>query len=302
MFGSALCELAATDKRITAITAAMTGGTGLESFAGRFPSRFLDVGIAEGNAAAIAAGMAKQGLLPVFAVYSSFLQRSFDMLIHDVALQRLHVVFCVDRAGLVGSDGETHHGIFDVGYLSEVPGMSILCPSNFAELKDMLHKALYEIEGPVAVRYPRGGEGAFREATAGDAFCLRKGEDITLVGYGTMINELIRAADLLAEDGISAEIIKINRIGDDSFGLTMDSLRRTGRLLTAEEVCAVGSLGRRILATAGQTGVCLRAARAVNLKEGLIAHGDRAHLLRDYGLDGESLAATAEKLVRQGWA
>lgn len=300
--GNDLCELAARDKRIFAISAAMRSGTGLDNFAVRFPSRFLDVGIAEGDAVSIAAGMAKQGALPVFAVYSSFLQRSFDMLIHDVSLLQLHVVFCVDRAGLVGSDGETHHGIFDVGYLSEVPGMSILCPANFAELHTMLREALYQIEGPVAIRYPRGGEGAFKTETTGDAFCLRKGEDITLVGYGTMINELLRAGELLEQAGISAEIIKINRIRDDDFTMAMDSLRKTGRLLAAEEVCAVGCLGRRMLAQAGQTGVCLRAARAVNLKEGLIAHGDRAHLLRDYGLDGESLAATAEKLVRQGWA
>ncbi len=300
--GGLLCEAAARDGRITAITAAMTAGAGLDGFAARYGARFLDVGIAEGNAAALAAGMARQGALPVFAVYSSFLQRSFDMLIHDVALQRLHVVFCVDRAGLVGGDGETHHGIFDIGYLSEVPGMSILCPASFAETKSMLQQALYEIDGPVAVRYPRGGEGAFTGETQGEAVCLRRGEDITLGAYGTMINEVLAAADRLEQKGFSAEIIKINLIRGDAFALTMESLRRTGRLLVAEEVCAVGCVGRRILAQAGQTGVCLRAARAVNLGEGVIPHGDRAHLLRDNGLDAESLAQTAEKLIRQGWA
>ena len=145
MFGKYLCEFAAADKRIMAITAAMTCGAGLDSFAERFPSRFLDVGIAEGNAAAIAGGMAKEGALPVFAVYSSFLQRSFDMLIHDIALQRLHVVLAVDRAGLVGSDGETHHGIFDVGFLSEVPGMTVFCPSNYGELRQMMEEAFYSL-------------------------------------------------------------------------------------------------------------------------------------------------------------
>ena len=300
VFGKSLCELADKDARITAITAAMTCGTGLDEFSARFPKRFLDVGIAEGNAVSMAAGMAKQGLLPVFAVYSSFLQRGFDMLLHDVALQKLHVVLCVDRAGLVGSDGETHHGIFDMGFLSEVPGMSIFCPSNFAELRDMLEKALYQTDGPVAVRYPRGGEEAFQTLTEGDAVCLREGSDITLVGYGTLINELLHAADLLAGEGISAEVIKLNLIHSDEFGMVMDSLRKTGCVLVAEEVCAVGCVGRRLLARASQTDVYLRASRVVNLGEGIVVHGRRDQLLKDYGLDAVSLADAAGKLVRQG--
>ena len=301
-FGQCLTALAREDLRITAITAAMSSGTGLDGFAKAIPERFFDVGIAEGNAAAQAAGMASQGLLPVFAVYSSFLQRSFDMLIHDVSLQRLHVVLCVDRAGLVGSDGETHHGIFDVGYLSEVPGMTILCPANFGELERMLRQALYEVKGPVAVRYPRGGEGGFRSVTEGEAVILRPGRDITLVGYGTMINEVLAAAEKLQEQDVSAEVVKINTIRDEEFPLIMNSLRKTGRLLVAEEVCAVGCVGRRLMAQAAQTGVSLRAAHSVNLGAGLIPHGDRARLLRDNGLDAQSLAQTALKLVRQGWA
>ena len=299
VFGECLCGMAEKDARITAITAAMTCGTGLDLFAERFPSRFMDVGIAEGNAVSMAAGMAKQGLLPVFAVYSSFLQRGYDMLIHDVSLQKLHVVFCVDRAGLVGSDGETHHGIFDVGYLSEVPGMSILCPSNFAELRDMLEAALYRIDGPVAVRYPRGGEGAFQACTSGEAVCLREGTDITLIAYGTLINEALNAADLLADRGISAEVVKINRIRPDEFSVPMASLRKTRRVLVAEEVCASGCVGRRILARASQSGLCLQSSRVVNLADGIVAHGARELLLRDSGLDAASLADSAEKLVRQ---
>lgn len=297
VFGETLCELAEQNERIFAITAAMTGGVGLDEYAARFPDRCLDVGIAEGGAVATAAGMAKAGMIPVFAVYSSFLQRSFDMLIHDVALQKLHVVFCIDRAGLVGSDGETHHGVFDVGFLSEVPGMTILCPASFAELRAMLRQAVYEIDGPVAVRYPRGGEGGFRGETDGEAVCLKRGDDLTLVSYGTLINEAQKAAALLEERGVSAELIKINRIGADEFALVMDSLRRTGRVLIAEEVCAVGCLGRRILAQAAQRGVSLRAARAVNLGEGIVAHGASELLLRDYGLDAESLADTAEAML-----
>ena len=159
VFGENLCAMAERDKKIVAITAAMASGTGLDQFARRFPGRFVDAGIAEGHAVAFAAGMAKQGMTPVFAVYSSFLQRGFDMMIHDVSLQGLHVVFGVDRAGIVGSDGETHHGIFDLSYLGTVPGMQILCPASFAELREQMEMAISEMQGPVALRYPRGGEG-----------------------------------------------------------------------------------------------------------------------------------------------
>ena len=155
VFGDELLMLAANDPRICAITASMADGTGLNGFAARLPERFFDVGIAEGHAAAMAAGMASRGAIPVFAVYSTFLQRSYDMLIHDIAISGLHVVIAVDRAGLVSGDGETHQGLFDVAYLSAIPGMTILCPSSFAELRDMLRYAIDHVSGPVAVRYPR---------------------------------------------------------------------------------------------------------------------------------------------------
>ena len=210
-FGDALCALAEEDRRICAITAAMRDGTGLGEFSRRFPTRYFDVGIAEGHATAMAAGMAKQGLVPVFAVYSTFLQRSYDMLIHDVAIQGLHVVFAVDRAGLVGEDGETHHGVLDVAFLDTVPGMTVLCPSSFSELKTMLAYAIKEVCGPVALRYPRGGEGLYAADSGTEpAVLLRQGGDITLVGYGVMINEVIRCAELLQQHGISAEIVKLN--------------------------------------------------------------------------------------------
>ena len=157
VFGSELCRLAKENETICAITAAMRDGTGLHDFSEQYPDRFFDVGIAEGHAVAMAAGMAKQGLTPVVAIYSSFLQRAYDQIIHDAALLNLHVVFAVDRAGMVGADGETHHGIFDAAFLSEIPNMTVLCPSNFAELRTMLDRAVNEIKGPVAIRYPRGG-------------------------------------------------------------------------------------------------------------------------------------------------
>jgi len=189
-------------------SAAMQGGTGLNRFARQFPARFFDVGIAEGHAVAMAAGMAKQGMRPVFAVYSSFLQRSYDMLLHDVALQKLHVVLAVDRAGLVGEDGETHHGVFDPAFLDTIPGMTVLCPSSFQELREMLRYAIYDVEGPVAVRYSRGGEGAYQGSVPVEpATLLRTGADITLAGYGMMLNQLLDCADRLARNGIQAEVV-----------------------------------------------------------------------------------------------
>ena len=296
-FGEYLCEFAERDERIMAITAAMAGGTGLDRFAQMYPKRFTDTGIAEGHAVSMAAGMAKQGRIPVFCVYSSFLQRGFDMLIHDVALQGLHVVLGVDRAGLVGSDGETHHGVFDISYLRSVPGMRIYCPASFAELKNMLEQALFVSTGPTAIRYPRGGEGAYRQCSAGDEAILRPGTDLTMVCYGTMVNEVLAAAEDLEKKGIFAEVVKVNCIGREPFALCLESMKKTGKLLVAEEACAAGCLGETLLLQAVSTGLCPQ-ARLCNLGEGIVAHGDRSLLLKDYGLDAVSLAETGAALCR----
>lgn len=295
-FGESLCEFAERDRRITAITAAMASGTGLDQFAQKFPKRFVDVGIAEGHATSFAAGMAKQGALPVFAVYSSFLQRGYDMLIHDVSLQKLHVVFGIDRAGIVGSDGETHHGIFDLAYLGTVPGMQILCPASFAELHDQLEKALFEMQGPVALRYPRGGEGEYHGSCTEKEQLLRAGSDLTIVCCGTMTNEALAAARALEARGISAEIIKINTINGEDWDLSLSSLAKTHRLLASEEVCAAGCLGSRLLTQACARGITLRGVRLLNLGKGLISHGDRARLMQDAGIDAASMVRAAEAL------
>ena len=297
-FGETICQLAEEKPELVAITAAMTYGTGLDSFAARYPERFTDVGIAEGNATSMAAGMAKQGLTPVFAVYSSFLQRGFDMLIHDVALQQLHVVFAVDRAGLVGSDGETHHGIFDVSYLRTVPGMKIFCPASFAELQVMLKTAVCETEGPATIRYPRGGECGYGALHPEKEAVLQQGSDLTLVTYGTMICEVQRAAGILKEHGISAEVIKLGEISGEDFPLVLASLEKTGLLLTAEEVCEAGCLGTVLSALATEKGIALRSSM-LNLGGGIIPHGGRAQLLMDYSLDAASIAARGEELVRE---
>ena len=208
VFGRKLLDLANTDKRVCALTAAMSSGTGLEEFAQKLPERFFDVGIEEGGAVSIASGMASQGAIPVFAVYSTFLQRAYDMLLHDMALSGLHVVLGVDRAGLVGEDGETHQGVFDVAYLDSIPGITVWSPSSFAELERTLEEAVLYGRGPVAIRYPRGGEGIYTADSGRErAVVLRPGRDITLVSYGSMINEVLKAAQMLEEQGISPEHI-----------------------------------------------------------------------------------------------
>lgn len=294
-FGDALCRFAETDEKLTAITAAMSGGTGLEGFAARFPTRFFDIGIAEEHATAMAAGMAKQGLLPVFAVYSSFLQRSFDMLIHDISLQQLHAVFAVDRAGLVGRDGETHQGSFDVSYLSAVPGMTIYSPASFAELDSMLALALYSCTGPVAIRYPRGGEGRYRDCRSEAESILLEGGDVTIVSYGVMINEAIEAAERLKAEGISAELIKLGRIRPNSFSTVQASVQKTRRLIVVEDVCDFGCVGGQILASlAGGTGEI--SVRLLNLGDGIVTHGSVDELRRVCGIDAEAVVKNAKEL------
>ena len=201
-FGAELCGLADKDARICAITAAMPSGTGLTRFSTLHRDRFFDVGIAEEHAVAMAAGMAAQGLVPVVALYSTFLQRAYDQVVHDVAIEGLHVVFCIDRAGIVGADGATHNGVLDIAFLRSIPGVTILCPSSFAELRSMMTRAVYHENGPVAIRYPRGGEGAWRGDTSSQPLaCVRQssGSEVTLVTHGIMINETLAAEETAAQ-------------------------------------------------------------------------------------------------------
>ena len=300
VFGRTLAACAAEDGRVCAITAAMADGTGLAPFAKEFPDRFFDVAIAEGHGVAMAAGLAKQGMLPVFAVYSSFLQRGYDMLIHDVALQRLHVVLGVDRAGLVGADGETHHGCFDVMYLSQVPGMKVFCPASFAELRTMLRRAVQEETGPVAVRYPRGGEGAYQEDRSDEAIaCLRPGTDITLLTYGTLINEALSAADLLAQRGISAQVLKLSTIAPLSPETIRTALTGTERLLVLEDCVETGCVGQRVAAMMAQLGMAPRRLVLKNTGDRFIPQGSVAELRHLCGLDAEGVAAAAEEAVHE---
>lgn len=293
-FGQALCRLAEEDPRICAITAAMEHGTGLHSFAQRFPHRFFDVGIAEGHAVCMAGGLAKQGMIPVFAVYSTFLQRSYDMLQHDIALQNLHVVFAVDRAGLVGADGETHHGAFDVGYLRQIPGMQILCPASQSELQRLLRKAVLEMNGPVAIRYPRGTDGAYTDACWHDL--LQPGANVTLVTYGSSINDVLQAAKLLQEDGITADVIKLEQIQPLHSTVIASSVKNTGKLVLVEETAQVCGLGEALISALVQQGIH-PAFRLLNLGSGIWPHGNLSQLRRAAGIDAACIYQQTKELT-----
>lgn len=293
-FGAALTAYADTDPSICAVTAAMEAGTGLSMFAQRFPERFFDVGIAEEHAVTMSAGMAAGGLRPVCAVYSTFLQRGYDQLLHDVAIQRTHVVFAVDRAGLVGEDGQTHQGLFDVPYLTSIPNMTVLAPSTHAELQTALRQALYDCDGPVAVRYPRGSERDVHGDTfAKTAVLLREGDDVTIVSYGILINEAVRAAELLERRGVQADLIKLNRLTDFDWQTLRDSVQKTGRLIVAEDCAQAGCMGEKLAARLAQDGAIPPFVRLVNLKNRFIPEGKVEQLYQRYGIDGPAIAAAA---------
>lgn len=301
VFGKTMCQLAREREDIIAITAAMCSGTGLSRFAKEYPDCFFDVGIAEGHAVAMAAGMAKQCAVPVAAIYSSFLQRAYDMLIHDVAIQGLHVVLCVDRAGLSGEDGETHHGVFDVAYLSSVPGMKIYCPASFQELCAMLRYAVEKVRGPVAIRYPKGGEGEFRALCGIEGVSvLRPGTDLTVAAYGMMVNEALLAARLLEEKGCSAQVVKLNSISPLDVETIVACVKKTGRLLVAEECVDAGCVGRRIAAELALRGGCEIRIALVNLGDRFVQHGTVAELRQLCGIDGASICRRALEVVGNG--
>ena len=289
-FGKSLCKLAEEDPRVCAITAAMISGTGLGEFSQKYPDRCFDVGIAEGHAVSMAGGLAIQGMIPVVAVYSTFLQRAYDMILQDVAMQDLHVVFGVDRAGLVGEDGETHHGVFDVSFLRSVPHMQVLCPANQQELEVMLRKAVLEMQGPVAVRYPRGCDGAYTELPKSPI--LREGKDITMIGYGKLINNLLEAAELLEQQGIQAEVIKLPSVKPLDMQTIAASVRKTGHLLIAEESVCIGCAAKEIAAQLRLAGIIVP-NRLINIPDRFVTHGAIARLYEELGLDAASLCRTA---------
>lgn len=288
-FGKELCALAEKDNRICAITAAMPSGTGLTRFAEKFPERFFDVGIAEEHAIGMAAGMAAQGLVPVAAIYSTFLQRAYDQIVHDIAIEGLHVVLCVDRAGIVGADGATHNGVLDIAFLRSVPGVKIFCPSDFAELRAMLSRAIYRETGPVAIRYPRGSEGAYRrELSAQPLVCVHEqsGSEVTIVTHGIMVNQAIDAAEILMHEGIRAQVYKVNEIGSGLEQAYAEVKEKLGSwCVVAEDVVPNGSVGEWLAAHRSER------TDLLNTGNRFLPHGGVNELYRHCGIDAEGIAA-----------
>ena len=294
VFGNALIELAQEMPSITAITAAMPSGTGLKDFGERFPKRFFDVGIAEEHAVTLAAGMAAAGLHPVAAIYSTFAQRAYDQLMHDVCLQNLPVTLCLDRGGLVGEDGPTHHGVFDLSYLRTMPGMTVFVPKDENELRDMLYTAVH-MDSPTAIRYPRGAglgvplsEG-FREIEIGKAEALSEGDDVALLAVGTMVDAAKKAAALLEEKGVHASVVNMRFVKPIDTA-TIDATATKNKLLvTLEENVLPGGFGSAVaeyMADAGHRTPLLR----IGIPDRFVSQGAKSKLLESCGLLPEQIA------------
>ena len=293
-FGDALVRLAERDERIVAITAAMTQGTGLEGFEHRFPDRFYDVGIAEEHAAVFAAGLAIGGMRPVVALYSTFLQRAFDMLMQDIGLQHLPVVFAVDRAGLVGDDGPTHHGAFDLSFLRVIPGMTVMAPSSQEELQRLLATAL-TLDGPAALRYPRGLAAPFaplaeiEPVEVGRGVVLQEGSGVALVGAGTGVGIAREAAQLLAADGVTPTVVDARFVKPLDTELLQRLAASHSRLVTVEENTLAGGFGSAVLEAVGSSVEVVR----FGLPDAFVQHGERTRLLADIGLTPQAVALAA---------
>ncbi|MGM9676505.1 MAG: transketolase C-terminal domain-containing protein, partial [Butyricicoccus sp.] len=293
VFGREMLSLAKENPKLCAITAAMPSGTGLSAFAKQYPKRFFDVGIAEEHAVAMACGMAKQGLRPVCALYSTFLQRSYDQLIHDAAIDHVPLILAIDRAGIVGEDGATHNGVFDVGFLRQIPGMTLLAPSSFAELRSMLRIAVSHTSGPIALRYPRGGEGSYQADNSGaDCICLQEGTDLVLVSYGIMINEALEAADILRQRDISAAVYKINNLTADFSVDLLNRIAACGRLAVVEDVVHAGSIGQALAEELSRRHLDTQWIGLMNAGDSFAPQGAVHQIYEYYHLDGKSVAET----------
>ncbi len=297
IFGSTLVELGRKNPDIIAITAAMTGGTGLSNFAAEFPDRFFDVGIAEQHGVTMASALAAGGKRPVVAVYSTFLQRAYDQVLHDTAIQKLPVVFAVDRAGIVGEDGETHQGLFDLTYLRSIPNMSIMAPANENELRDMLHTAFFYTGGPVALRYPRS-KGLGMEIKEpgilpwGRGELLRQGDDLLLIAVGTAANSALEAAEKLFWQGIKAAVINARFVKPLDDELILSWARKCRRVLTVEENVLNGGFGSGVLELFEKEGLVLPVKR-LGIADQFVGHGPRERMLARYNLDSDGICREA---------
>jgi 1-deoxy-D-xylulose-5-phosphate synthase len=301
-FVETLNDVAAEDRSVVAITAAMPDGTGLAKFADRFPDRYFDVGIAEQHAVTFAAGLAAEGMTPVCAIYSTFLQRAYDQIVHDVCLQNLPVVFCLDRAGLVGDDGATHHGVFDIAYLRDIPNLALLSPKDTLELREMVRWALGYKRGPVALRYPRGTGDVLSEQPApivlGKSETLLRGEDVGIVAYGPLVAVALDAARRLRDEhGIAAEVVSARWAKPLDGAVITDLARRTRRLITLEDGALHGGFGSAVLEHLAESGVTDVAVRTLGLPDRFVEHGPIPTLRGLCGIDAGGVVAAAGALL-----
>lgn len=302
VFGDTLLEIARADRRVVGITAAMPSGTSVSVLQKEMPHRVFDVGISEGHAVTFAGGLAKEGLKPFVAIYSSFLQRGYDQIIHDVAIQRLPVTFCIDRAGLVGEDGVTHHGLFDLAYMRSIPGMVIASPRNEAELRNLMHTAA-AYDGPFAIRYPRGKgegtptEGAPRIFEIGRGEKLREGSDIVFISTGPIAAEVRKAIEQLATEGIDAAHYDMKFVKPLDTSLLREAASKGVAIVTVEDGTVIGGLGSAVADFLIQEGYGGLPIKKIGVGDRFIAQGSVAELRRLCGIDAQSIAAAAKEFV-----
>ncbi|MBL8182034.1 MAG: 1-deoxy-D-xylulose-5-phosphate synthase [Blastocatellia bacterium] len=303
VFGRTMCELMETNEKIVALTAAMPDGTGVDKVLEKFPDRAFDVGIAEQHAVTFCAGMACEGLKPVAAIYSTFLQRGFDQVIHDVCLQDLDVTLAMDRAGIVGADGPTHHGLLDIAYFRGYPNIILMAPKDEAELRDMMLTAI-EHPGAAAIRYPRGnGHGVDISAApklieVGKSETLRSGNDATILAYGSMVYPAVEAAETLAKSGVQATVINARFVKPLDADAILAAAENTGLIVTVEEAYLAGGFGSAVLELLEEKGI-QDAVKVVRLgvPDEIVTHGDPKALLAGYGLDANGIADAVQKAL-----
>jgi 1-deoxy-D-xylulose-5-phosphate synthase len=303
VFGNTLVELAHENEKIVAVTAAMPEGTGLKAFADAFPERFVDVGIAEQHAVTFAAGLATEGLRPVVAIYSTFLQRAYDQLLHDVCLEGHPVVFAMDRGGIVGEDGPTHHGLFDLSYLRSLPKMVVMAPKDENELRHMLRTAI-EHSGPIAVRYPRGyGLGVnlddeTQQLPIGKGEILTKGNDVAILAVGATVNEAIQAGKQLEAENISATVVNSRFVKPLDTDLISQLAREMSSILTVEENVLAGGFGSAILECLAAAGVTSCRIRRLGIPDTFVEHGSQKILRASYGVDAPAIVKAVKDMIK----
>ena len=296
VFGEKLVEIAKNDNRIVAITAAMADGTGLSEFKKKYPKRFFDVGIAEQHAIGMAAGMAKSGLIPVVPIYSSFYQRAYDQVIHDVCMQNLHVIMCADRAGIVGNDGETHQGLLDMASFSIVPNMTIMAPKDFKELEQMIDFAV-NFNGPILIRYPRGGEGNLKlrcneKIVLGESELLKEGSDVTIIAIGKMVEKAVEVADEFSKIGVDAEIINARFIKPFDENKIIESIEKTKNVITIEDGFIKGGLATTVNELIAKNGIIDVNIENCGYDDEFVKQGSVQELEQINGLDCNSIVAS----------